>query len=150
MSRILFAGSAGGHLTQLYNAKTWWSKEQTLWVTFATPDARSRLQGQRVIWAQHSPDRNCLDLFKSARLAIKTLRKYRPDCVVSAGASLGTLFIVLAKLMGIPTVYVEVFDRLELPSLSGRVCYRLADQFAVQWPKQLQIYPGAQVIGPLL
>ncbi|MDU5307525.1 MAG: PssD/Cps14F family polysaccharide biosynthesis glycosyltransferase [Varibaculum cambriense] len=150
MVKILFAGSSGGHLAQLYTLKPWWEQQQTLWVTFDTPDATSLLADQKVVWAKHSPDRNLHDVFRSLRLAWKLLRSARPELVVSAGASLGTVFIVLARLMKIPTIYIEVFDRIEIPSLSGKICYRVADRFAVQWPEQLKLYPGATVIGPLL
>lgn len=150
MTKVLFAGSSGGHLAQLYTLKPWWDKQQTLWVTFDTPDAVTLLEHENVVWAKHSPDRNVRDVLRSVYLALRVLRKNRPDLVVSAGASLGTVFIAIAKLLRIPTIYIEVFDRIELPSLSGKICYRIADKFAVQWPQQLKIYPKAQVIGPLL
>lgn len=150
MTKVLFAGSSGGHLAQLYTLKPWWDKQQTLWVTFGTPDAVTLLEHENVVWAKHSPDRNVRDVLRSVYLALRVLRKNRPDLVVSAGASLGTVFIAIAKLLRIPTIYIEVFDRIELPSLSGKICYRIADKFAVQWPQQLKIYPKAQVIGPLL
>lgn len=148
--KIMLAGSSGGHLAQLYSLKSWWETEQRIWVTFPTDDARSRLNNEKVVWASHSPDRNLLDNLRSARLAISTLLRFQPDLIVTAGASLGTFFVLAGKILKIPTIYVEVFDRIELPSLSGRICYRIADGFAVQWEKQLELYPKATVIGPLL
>lgn len=150
MAKILLAGSAGGHLAQLYTLKPWWKQQERIWVTFNTPDALARLEKEKVFWAKHSPDRNILDVFRSLFLARRILRQTKPDCVISAGASLGTMFLALAKLRGIKTVYIEVFDRIELASLSGKICYRFVDEFCVQWEEQLQLYPKAKVIGPLL
>lgn len=150
MAKVLLAGSAGGHLAQLYTLKPWWEQQQRIWITFNTPDAISRLEKEKVIWARHSPDRNFLDVFRSLYLAHKVLRDSKPDCVISAGASLGTMFLFLAKLRGIKTVYIEVFDRIEMASLSGKICYRFVDKFLVQWEEQLKLYPKAEVIGPLL
>lgn len=150
MASVLFAGSSGGHLAQLYTLKPWWSGQDAKWVTFKTPDAIALLADQQVIWASHSPDRNFRDVFRSLRLAWAVLRRQRPDLVVTAGASLGAIFVFLARLLRIPTIYIEVFDRIEIPSLSGRICYHIANRFAVQWPEQLKLYPKARVIGPLL
>lgn len=148
--KILFAGSSGGHLAQLVNLKSWWANHERIWLTFNTPDATSVLAEEIVEWADHSPDRSLGNLLTSLRLALRVLSHHKPDVVISAGASLGALCLFLAHLRGIPTVYIEVFDRITLPSLSGKLCYRFVDVFAVQWEAQKQLYPRAQVIGPLL
>lgn len=148
--KIVFAGSAGGHLAQLLTLRPWWSQHQRIWVTFDTPDARSNLRGERVIWLRHSPERAPLDVVRSAFSAARQLPRLRPDLVVSAGASLGALYVAAARAAGVPSLYVEVFDRIATPSLSGLLCYRVADAFAVQWPEQLRLYPRASVVGPLL
>ncbi|OKL50223.1 glycosyltransferase [Boudabousia marimammalium] len=148
--RILFAGSSGGHLTQLRNLQAWYRQHRSLWLTFDTPDALDALRQENVVWAHHSPQRSWRDLVSSFSIAWNTVTESRPDLVVSAGASLGALTVLVARLKGIPTVYIEVFDRIDLPSLSGRICYHFADEFCVQWEEQTRIYPNATVIGPLL
>ena len=35
-------------------------------------------------------------------------------------------------------------------TLTGRLCYPLADLFLLQWPEQVRFYPRGQVIGCLL
>jgi len=47
-------------------------------------------------------------------------------------------------------VYVEVFDRIDSPTLTGRLCRPISTRFCVQWPEQVPHYPGSIVIGPLL
>lgn len=148
--RLLLVGSAGGHLAQLESMRPWWGAHRRWWVTFDTPDARSVLSGERVIWGRHSDARSVLPVLRSLLLAVTTVARLRPDAVVTTGASIGVMFIVVARLLGIPTVYVEVFDRIRRPSLSGRIAYRIADEFAVQWREQLVAYPRAQLVGPLL
>ena len=59
-------------------------------------------------------------------------------------------FFVIAWLLRIPTVYVEVFDRVDSPTLTGRLCRPFTTQFCVQWPEQQPLYRGSIVIGPLL
>ena len=52
--------------------------------------------------------------------------------------------------MRVPTVYIEVYDRLDSPTLTGRLCRPITDLFCVQWEEQIRFYPRAQVIGSLL
>jgi hypothetical protein len=56
----------------------------------------------------------------------------------------------VGRLRGVRTVYVEVFDRIDSATLTGRLCYPLSDRFLLQWDEQRAIYPKGDVIGPLL
>jgi UDP-N-acetylglucosamine:LPS N-acetylglucosamine transferase len=75
------------------------------------------------------------------------MRSYRPDLVLSTGAGVALPFFAIARLMGIRTVYVEVLDRVDHPTLTGALCYPLTDLFALQWPEQRRSYPEGEVIG---
>jgi hypothetical protein len=142
--------SAGGHLAQLLRLRPWWSTHERLWVTFDSPHARSVLGGEIVAWAHHPTTRNVPNLLRNLRLAIRVLSRYRPHLVVSNGAGVAAPFFMVAKLLRIPTVYVEVVDRIDSPTLTGRLCYPLADLFLLQWEEQRRFYPRGIVVGRLL
>lgn len=148
--RVLLVGSSGGHLTQLYNLRPWWSQRDHRWVTFDTEDATGLLVGEDVVWAFHPTTRNARNALRNLRLAWRVVRQYRPDLVVSTGAGVAFPFFVVARALGIRTAYVEVYDRIDLPTLTGRLCYPLTDVFALQWDEQRRFYPRGQVIGRLL
>jgi UDP-N-acetylglucosamine:LPS N-acetylglucosamine transferase len=78
------------------------------------------------------------------------LRRQRPDVVLSTGAAVAFPFFVLARLLRIPTVYIEVYDRIDTPTLTGRLCRPFTSLFLVQWEEQRVLYPGAVVVGTLL
>lgn len=147
---VVLACSSGGHLMQLYQLKPWWSSRQRLWVTFRTADAISLLRGENVEWAYHPTTRNIPNLLRNVRLAWRVLRRDRPDVVVSDGAGVAFAFFLVARLLRIATVYLEVFDRIDIPTLSGRLCYPLSDLFLLQWADQQRVYPRGLVIGKLL
>ncbi|WP_431711836.1 UDP-N-acetylglucosamine--LPS N-acetylglucosamine transferase [Glutamicibacter uratoxydans] len=128
----------------------WWKDQQRCWVTFDTPDAISALRGERVHWAYHPTTRNPLNALRNFLLSIKLLRVERPEAIISTGAGVALPFFLTAKLMRIPTAYVEVYDRIDSQTLTGKLCRPLASIFCVQWEEQLKHYPGAVVIGPLL
>lgn len=150
-ARPLLVGSSGGHLTQLLALEPWWRGLDRGWVTFDTPDAVNALaEEDRVWWAFHPTTRNLPNLLRNARLSWRVVRAFRPTVVVSTGAAVALPFFIVGKLVGARTVFVEVYDRIETPTLTGRLCRPFTDLMMVQWPEQAQLYDDALVIGPLL
>jgi UDP-N-acetylglucosamine:LPS N-acetylglucosamine transferase len=148
--KILLVASTGGHLAQLLTMREWWSRHERHWVTFQKPDAIAALEDEAVTWAHHPVTRNIPNAIRNLGLAITTLRRLRPDVVVSTGAGVSLPFFVVARLLRIHTVYLEVFDRIDSPTLTGRLSYPISDAMCGQWPQQRAIYPEALVIGPAL
>jgi UDP-N-acetylglucosamine:LPS N-acetylglucosamine transferase len=147
---VLLVASSGGHLAQLLALEPWWRERRRTWVTFGTEDARSQLDGEEAAWAYHPTTRSVLNLVRNFGLAVRVLRRERPDVVVSTGAAVAFPFFLIAKLMRVPTVYIEVYDRLDSPTLTGKMCRPITDLFCVQWEEQTRFYPHAKVIGSLL
>jgi UDP-N-acetylglucosamine:LPS N-acetylglucosamine transferase len=148
--RALLVASSGGHLAQLVALEPWWSERQRVWVTFATPDAQSQLMREDVVWAYFPTTRNLRNLLRNMWLAFRTIPRVRPEVVVSTGAAVAFPFFVAARLFRIPTVYVEVYDRIDTPTMTGRLCRPLTTLFCVQWEEQLSLYKDSQLIGELL
>lgn len=147
--RVLFVSSAGGHLSQLLQLRPWWVHHDRQWVTFDLPDAQSKLDGETLIPAYHPTTRNLKNLARNTPLAYRTLRSFQPDVVISNGAGVAVPFFALAKAMGIPTVYLEVYDRIDSRTMTGRLVGPLTSKFLVQWPEQQALYQGSSLVGPL-
>lgn len=128
----------------------WWERHERAWVTFDKIDARSQLSDEQTWWAHHPTTRNLPNALRNLGLAIRVLWTYGPDVVVSNGAGVAVPFFVIARLMRRRTVYLEVFDRVKSPTLTGRLCRPLTHLFCVQWPQQQAWYRGSVVVGPLL
>jgi UDP-N-acetylglucosamine:LPS N-acetylglucosamine transferase len=148
--RVLLVCSSGGHLIQLHNLRPWWERHDRMWVTFSKPDSRSLLAGERVAWAHHPTTRNLPNLARNLLLAWRLLRSFRPDVVVSSGAGVAFPFFLVARLLGQKTVYVEVYDRIDSATMTGRLCYPFSNLFLLQWEEQRRSYPKGVVIGSLL
>ncbi len=147
---LLLVCSNGGHLAQLAALGPWMSRHRRHWVCFDTPDAVSLLRGERVSWAHHPTTRNLPNLLRNFVLAWALLRRERPDVVLSTGAGTALPFFVVARLRGIPTVYLEVYDRMDSPTLTGRLCRPFTDRMLVQWDEQARLYRDAEVVGVVL
>jgi UDP-N-acetylglucosamine:LPS N-acetylglucosamine transferase len=103
-----------------------------------------------VAWAYSPTTRNIPNLIRNTGLAFRLLRREKPSVIVSTGAGVAVPFFVLGWLRGVPTVYLEVYDRIDSPTLTGRLCRPFARLFCVQWEDQRKFYPGSVVVGPLL
>lgn len=148
--RVLLVASTGGHLAQLLTLRGWWGEHERHWVTFQKPDAESALKDEQVTWAYHPTTRNVPNALRNLVLAVRTVRRQRPDLVISTGAGVSLPFFVVARFMRVRTVYIEVFDRITTRTLTGRLSYPISDAFCVQWPEQVRLYPDAVDIGPTL
>ena len=148
--RVALVCSAGGHLLQLYQLKPWWENHERLWVTFDKPDSRSLLRGEEIVWANHPTTRHLGNMVRNFGLAWKLLRRYRPDLVVSDGAGVAFPFFVAARLLGVKTVYIEVYDRIDSRTLTGGLCQPWSNLIVLQWEEQKRFYRRGEVIGRLL
>ena len=147
---VLLVASTGGHLAQLMELKPWWQELDRTWVTFDKADAASALQGESVVHAYHPTTRNLANAARNLRLAERLFSDITPDLVVSTGAGIAVPFFLSARRRSIPTLYLEVYDRIDSATLTGRLCRPLASAFCVQWEEQLELYPGSELVGPVL
>jgi UDP-N-acetylglucosamine:LPS N-acetylglucosamine transferase len=148
--RVLIPCSSGGHLAQLVPMQAAFQSRGVRWVTFPTADAANLLDGQDVVHAHHPTTRNLPNLLRNTWLAVRLLVQERPAAIVSTGAGVAVPFFVLGWLMRIPTIYIEVFDRIDSPTLTGRLCRPFATRMLVQWDEQVPLYRNAVRVGPLL
>lgn len=118
-------------------------------MTFDQADARSKLDGEVVVPAHHPTTRSAKNLLRNLVLAVRVMRRFKPDVVISSGAGVAVPFFLLARLTGVPTVYVEVYDRIDSRTLTGRLCHPLSSRFLTQWPAQADAYPSSTLIGPV-
>jgi UDP-N-acetylglucosamine:LPS N-acetylglucosamine transferase len=148
--RVLLAASAGGHLRQLHVLQPWWSAHERHWVTFDTEDAVTMLAGESTTWAYHPTNRNIPNLLRNLVKTFGLVRRYRPDVIVSTGAAIAVPLFIWARIFGIRTVFIEVYDRIENPTLTARLVGPMTDLFLVQWEEQRSFHAGSVVAGQLL
>ena len=150
-AKVCIPTSSGGHLTHMRMLMPVLNTAaDRFWVTFDKEDANTALAGERVYHCYFPTNRNVRNTLRNTLLAIRVLRRERPDLIVSSGAAIAVPFFLVGKLMGgAKTVYVEVFDRVDAPTLTGRLVRRFTDLFVVQWPEMTEVYPGSVDLGSI-
>jgi UDP-N-acetylglucosamine:LPS N-acetylglucosamine transferase len=127
----------------------WSQAADRFWVTFDKEDANFALEGERIYHCFFPTNRNIKNLLRNTLLAVRVLRRERPDLIVSSGAAVAVPFFLIGKLMGAKTIYIEVFDRIDKGTLTGKMLNGIADLFVVQWPEQLKVYGRAINLGSI-
>ena len=97
----------------------------------------------------HPTTRNIGNLLRNLVLALRVLRRERPDVIVSTGAGVAVPFFWVGRLLGCRTVYLEVYDRIDSATMTGRLCRPVTELFLVQWPEQERLYRDTVVAGPV-
>ena len=148
--KLMLVASAGGHLAQLLALRSLWEHHDRAWATFRLPEVEAALIGETAYWVHHPTTRNLPNAVRNLRLAWRSLRLERPDAVISTGAAVSVSYFIAARLLGIPTVFIEAYDRITMPTLSARLCYPFCDLFVVQWDQQQEAFPESVNIGAVL
>lgn len=146
--RLLAVASKGGHWVQLMRLVDAFEGHVCRYVsTDPTIPVHYRLQKYHCI--KDGNRRNLWGLaFAFAQLAIIVAR-FRPEVVITTGAAPGLSAIILGRLAGARTIWIDSIANAEELSLSGRKAQRWADVWLTQWP-ELAKSDGPQFEGRVI
>lgn len=146
--KICLVGSSGGHLAHLYMLKPFWQDKDRFFVTFDKEDARSMLKGEKTYHVYFPTNRSLKALIINSWRAVRILKKEHPDLIISSGAASAVPFFWIGKIFfHTKNIYIEVFDRIDKPTVSGKMCYPVSDRFIVEWEELKKVYPKAINLG---
>jgi len=148
--KLCLVCSSGGHLLELHSLNELWLQYERMWITFPHQDSISLLNGQMVFWAFCPTNRNLWNLFRNLYLALKILRQENPDVIISSGAGVAVPFILMGRILGKKTVYIELLTRVTTLSLSAKILYFFVDHHLVQWPQLASKYRKAVFKGRII
>lgn len=147
--KVGLVGSSGGHLTHLYMLKPFWNDKDCFWVTFDKEDARSLLDGEKIYPCYYPSNRSIKALIINTIRAFRIIPKERPNLIISSGAAPAIPFFYIGKLFGAKLIYIEVFDRIYKPTMTGKMVYPIVDKFIVEWEEMKKVYPKAINLGSI-
>jgi UDP-N-acetylglucosamine--N-acetylmuramyl-(pentapeptide) pyrophosphoryl-undecaprenol N-acetylglucosamine transferase len=151
--KLLLCASTGGHLWQLERiARAFDVRDDSLWVTFDTAQARSLLEGRRVLYVPYIAPRDFRGVLGATRAIDRALGSESFEGVLTTGAGIALSTIVPATRRGLRRLYIESVSRVTGPSLSGRIVHatRLFETWAQHpgWASGRWTYHGS-VLGTL-
>jgi UDP-N-acetylglucosamine transferase subunit ALG13 len=98
-------------------------RDDSLWVTFDTAQARSLLKDRRVLYVPYIAPRDFRGVLAATVAIDRALRNESFEAVLTTGAGIALSTIVPATRRRLRRVYIESVSRVTGPSLSGRIVY---------------------------
>ena len=145
MKKICFIASTGGHYEQLMMLKPLMDKYDSFIVTEKT--GYSVIKDDRKIYYLNQVNRHektfIFRMMANTLKSIKIFFKERPDVIISTGALSTIPMCVFAKVLKKKIIFIESFAKVTSPTLTGKLIYKFADQFYVQWEQMKECYPKA-------
>ncbi|MER2998967.1 oligosaccharide biosynthesis protein Alg14 [Pontibacter populi] len=131
--RILAIASAGGHWIQLLRLKPAFAEQEVIFVS--TKQSFSETVKEHDFYSIPNASRQSkLRLIYMAFCVAKLILSLKPDIVITTGAAPGLLGIMIGKILGLKTLWVDSIANVERVSLSGKIAIFFADNVYTQWP----------------
>lgn len=147
--KICFAASSGGHYEQLMMLKPLMVKYESFIVTEETL-YDTKENGQKVYYLSQVNRKEkmfILHMIFNTFSSIKIFLIEKPDAIICTGVLAMIPLCLITKIMGRKLIYIESFAKVTSATKTGKLLYRFADQFYVQWESMLLIYPDAIYLG---
>lgn len=135
--KLLALASGGGHWVQLQRLRPAFEAFDTAYVSMFNSYAE-QVAGSRYYVI---PDASRFDVKSFTPVffkAVGILLKERPKAIVTTGSAPMLAFILLGRLFGARTLWVDSIANSERMSTSGRLAKKLAHQVISQWPEVAQ------------
>ena len=147
MKKVLFISSTGGHLNELLQLKSIMNKYDSYLITEKTKSTISLKEEykDKISYLIYGTKHNMLTYpFKLLANCFKSLYFYfkiKPDVIVTTGAHSAGPMCCIGKIFGSKIIYIETFANIHSKTVTGRIVYKFADLFIVQWESMLKLYP---------
>lgn len=148
--KICFAASSGGHFEQLLMLAPLMNKYKSFVVTEKTNYQIGKVQDRNMYYLIQINRKEKIWFLKfilNFLLSLKIFFREKPDIIVSTGVLATIPMCLICKLFKRKLIYIESFAKVTSPTLSGKLLYRYADRFYVQWESMLEVYPKAIYLG---
>jgi len=147
--KICFAASSGGHFEQLMMLRPLMEQHDSFLVTEKTAYATG-VKGVKAYYLMQVNREEISCIPKTLVNTFRSLRIYfaeKPDLIICTGVLATVPLCLICKLFGKKLIFIESFAKVTSPTLSGKFMSHFADQFYVQWPQMLEVYPDAIYVG---
>ncbi len=132
--RLLAIASGGGHWVQLRRLVPAFDGFDVAYVSTFDHYA-TQVAGHRYYVVPNASRFELKGFLPGALRAFRILRKERPDAIITTGSAPMLIFLMLGRLMGARTLWVDSLANPERMSSSGKIARRIAHETVSQWPE---------------
>ena len=145
--KVMFISSSGGHFNELIQLKKIFYKYDYFIVTENSNNKESLKKeynnkiGFLLFGTRFKPLSYVFILFINCFLSLYWYIKIKPKYIITTGAHTAGPMCCIGKIFGSKIVFIESFANINTKTVTGRVIYKFADLFIVQWEDMLKVYP---------
>ena len=146
---VCFTASSGGHLEQLLCLKPLMDEYDSFIVTEKT-SYKSKDVGIRTYYLKQVNRKEKLFpvyMLINLVMSAKIFAKENPDVIISTGVLATVPLCLIGKMFGKKLIYIESYAKMKDATVTGKLIYRFADEFYVQWESMLNVFPKAKCVG---
>lgn len=147
--KVCFAASSGGHYEQLMMLRPLMDMYDSFVITEKTL-YDSECKNEKTYYLKQVNRREKLFpiiLLLNTFSSLKIFFKERPDIIVCTGVLAMIPMCMIMKVFGKKLIYIESFAKVTTATETGRLMYKVADQFLVQWESMKDVFPNATYVG---
>ncbi len=147
--KLLMTASSGGHLEEVLALKDLKEVYDTVLITEKTDYQVNYWQDKTYLMPQVNR-KELKSLIQFVGIFFKTasiIIREKPDAILSTGAMVTYPALLLGKLFRKKIIFIECMFNVDEPTMTGKLAYKFADLFIVQWEDMLKIYPNAVLGG---
>ena len=148
-TKICFAASTGGHFEQLMMLKPLMEKYDSFILTEKTSykTACNDVKTYNLKQVNRKEKVFFLKMIINSFISLFIFLKEQPDLVICTGVLATIPMCLIAKFFRKKLIYIESFAKVTTSTETGKLLYKYADLFYVQWESMLSIFPKAIYIG---
>ena len=153
MKKVIFISSTGGHVQELLQLKPLFKEVDATLITEKTKSNKDLTLDIPVYYLAYGTKKHLFTyLFKFAYNILKSFYYFiviRPDVIVTTGTHTAVPMCYIAHLFKKKVIWIETFANSKTGTEAGKMVYKIADTFIVQWDSMKKVYPKAIVGGSI-
>ena len=147
MKKVLAVASGGGHWVQLLRLRKSFEGQE---LAFMTTNAEYASEVNEPLYVVKDANLNKkIGLIIMFIQVLWVLLRFRPDVIVTTGAAPGFAAIMIGKVFGAKTLWLDSIANGEELSAAGKKAHRWADEWLTQW-EHLEKEEGPSFKGRVL
>lgn len=145
--KICLVSSSGGHFEQLKMLKKLENEHD---IFFVTEKTQYQEKADYYLIQTGSKDKKfTFKMIKNFAYSLKIWVKEKPDLVITTGTMVAIPLAIYSKMFNKKLIYIETYARVYDGTKAGKLMYKYADLFIIQWESLKEIYPNAVYGGSI-
>ena len=130
--KILAVASIGGHWIQLLRLKPLFKDQEVEYVS-TNSSFNSTVDGSRFHTIADGNRWNKIGLIKCFFEVLIVIIRSKPNVIISTGAAPGLMALLIGRILGIKTIWIDSIANCNQVSMSGKIVSLFANKTYTQW-----------------